>query len=40
VLRYLIRRLMWACVLFVAVTIVTYVIFYAIPSSTESSSAA
>ncbi len=29
--RYLIRRLLWACVLFVAVTIVTYVIFYAIP---------
>ena len=32
-LRYLIRRLMWACVLFVAVTIVTYVIFYAIPAN-------
>jgi len=32
VLRYLIRRLMWAVVLFVAVTIVTYVIFYAIPA--------
>jgi len=31
VFRYLIRRLLWACVLFVAVTIVTYVIFYAIP---------
>jgi peptide/nickel transport system permease protein len=31
VLRYLIRRVLWACVLFVAVTIVTYVIFYAIP---------
>ena len=30
--RYLIRRLIWACVLFVAVTIVTYVIFYAIPA--------
>ena len=30
--RYLIRRLMWAFVLFVAVTIVTYVIFYAIPA--------
>ena len=32
-LRYLIRRLMWAWVLFVAVTIVTYVIFYAIPAN-------
>jgi len=32
VLRYLIRRLLWAAVLFVAVTIVTYVIFYAIPA--------
>jgi peptide/nickel transport system permease protein len=32
VLRYLIRRVLWAMVLFVAVTIVTYVIFYAIPA--------
>jgi peptide/nickel transport system permease protein len=32
VFRYLIRRLLWAAVLFVAVTIVTYVIFYAIPA--------
>lgn len=31
-IRYLIRRLLWACVLFVAVTIVTYVIFYVIPA--------
>ncbi len=31
--RYLIRRLMWAFVLFVAVTIVTYVIFYAVPAN-------
>ena len=31
-LRYLVRRLIWAFVLFVAVTIVTYVIFYAIPA--------
>ena len=31
-LRYLIRRLLWACVLFFAVTVVTYVIFYAIPA--------
>ena len=30
--RYLIRRVLWAMVLFVAVTIVTYVIFYAIPA--------
>jgi len=33
VLRYLIRRVLWAMVLFVAVTIVTYVIFYAIPAN-------
>jgi peptide/nickel transport system permease protein len=32
VFRYLIRRLLWAFVLFVAVTIVTYVIFFAIPA--------
>jgi peptide/nickel transport system permease protein len=32
VFRYLIRRLLWACVLFVAVTIVTYIIFYAVPA--------
>ena len=31
-LQYLIRRLLWAIVLFVAVTIVTYVIFYVTPS--------
>ena len=31
--RYLIRRLMWAFVLFVAVTIVTYIIFYAVPAN-------
>jgi len=30
--RYLVRRLIWAFVLFIAVTIVTYVIFYAIPA--------
>jgi len=33
VLRYLIRRLMWAVVLFFATTIVTYIIFYAIPTN-------
>jgi peptide/nickel transport system permease protein len=33
VFRYLIRRLLWAIVLFVAVTVVTYIIFYAIPAS-------
>jgi len=33
VLRYLIRRVMWAVVLFVAVTIVTYIIFYAVPAN-------
>jgi len=31
VIRYIIRRLLWAIVLFLAVTIVTYVIFYLIP---------
>lgn len=29
--RYLIRRLLWACVLFIAVTLVTFVIFFVIP---------
>jgi len=29
--RYLVRRLLWALVLFFATTLVTYVIFYAIP---------
>jgi peptide/nickel transport system permease protein len=33
VLQYLIRRLLWACVLFVAVTAVTYVIFFIIPAN-------
>jgi peptide/nickel transport system permease protein len=32
VIRYIIRRLLWAIVLFVAVTIVTYVIFFLIPA--------
>jgi peptide/nickel transport system permease protein len=32
VFRYLIRRLLWAVVLFVAVTAVTYVIFFIIPA--------
>ena len=31
-LRYLIRRLLWAAVLFIAVTFVTYVIFFIIPA--------
>jgi peptide/nickel transport system permease protein len=31
VFRYIIRRLLWAIVLFISVTIVTYVIFYLIP---------
>jgi peptide/nickel transport system permease protein len=31
--RYLARRLLWAVVLFVAVTLVTYVIFFVIPAS-------
>jgi peptide/nickel transport system permease protein len=33
VLRYLVRRLLWAVVLFLAVTLVTYVIFYIIPAN-------
>jgi peptide/nickel transport system permease protein len=32
-LRYLVRRLLWAGVLFVAVTLVTYVIFFIIPAN-------
>jgi peptide/nickel transport system permease protein len=32
VLQYFIRRLLWACILFVAVTLVTFVIFFVIPS--------
>ncbi len=31
--RYLIRRLLWAAVLFVAVTMVTYIIFFIIPAN-------
>jgi peptide/nickel transport system permease protein len=31
-IRYVIRRILWACVLFVAVTIVTYIIFFIIPA--------
>ena len=31
--RYLIRRLLWALVLFGAVTVVTYVIFFIIPAN-------
>src|SRR5215208_2607647 len=30
--QYLIRRLLWACVLFIALTAVTYVIFFIIPA--------
>ena len=32
-LRYLIRRLLWAAVLFLSVTVVTYVIFFIIPAN-------
>jgi peptide/nickel transport system permease protein len=32
VIRYVIRRLLWACVLFIAVTVVTFVIFFVIPA--------
>ena len=31
-MRYLARRLLWACVLFVAVTLVTYVLFFLVPA--------
>lgn len=31
-LRYFIRRLLWACVLFIAVTLVTFVIFFVVPA--------
>ncbi len=31
-LRYFIRRLLWSCVLFIAVTLVTFVIFFVIPA--------
>ena len=32
-LIYVIRRLLWAIVLFIAVTMVTYMIFYVIPAN-------
>ncbi len=32
-LQYLIRRVLWACVLFIATTLVTYVIFFIIPAN-------
>src|SRR5215216_790075 len=35
-LRYLIRRVLWAVVLFVATTVVTYVIFFIIPADPAS----
>ncbi len=31
-LRYFVRRVLWACVLFLAVTLVTFVIFFVIPA--------
>jgi peptide/nickel transport system permease protein len=31
VFRYLVRRILWACLLFLAVTLVTYIIFFVIP---------
>ena len=34
-LRFLIRRLLWACFLFIAVTLVTYVIFFLAPANPE-----
>jgi len=38
-MTYLVRRLLWACVLFVAVTMVTYVIFFIIPTDPASMAA-
>jgi peptide/nickel transport system permease protein len=32
-IRYLIRRMLWACLLFVVITLVTYVIFFIIPAN-------
>ena len=32
-LTYVVRRFLWACVLFLAVTIVTYVIFFVVPAN-------
>ena len=32
VIHYLVRRLLWACVLFLAITLVTFVIFFVIPA--------
>jgi peptide/nickel transport system permease protein len=32
VIRYIIRRLLWAVVLFIAITIITYIIFFMIPA--------
>lgn len=31
-IRYLIRRLLWAVVLFIAITMITYIIFFMIPA--------
>ena len=31
-IRYFVRRVLWACVLFLAVTLVTFVIFFVIPA--------
>ena len=30
-IRYVIRRLLWACVLFLAITVLTFVMFFVIP---------
>ena len=35
-IRYIIRRLLWAVVLFLAVTVVAYVIFFIIPANPAS----
>src|SRR6266508_2970979 len=31
--RYLVRRILWAVVLFIAVTMVTYIIFFIVPAN-------
>jgi peptide/nickel transport system permease protein len=31
-LQYLIRRVLWACALFLGVTLITYVLFFVVPA--------
>jgi len=39
-IRYLIRRILWAVVLFFAVTVVSYVLFFIIPADPAKQAAA